>query len=96
MNSPQNMLVEVYQGRDTKLGFICQTPEDVRHYLQPLLEEKYIQPVIDELLRQRQNPEAFPNIVLCLDSNNDTIHIEEYIRQWKAARKPNSINSTST
>jgi hypothetical protein len=76
------MIVEVYQGRN-KIGFLCRTTEDVVGFLSPLIEEQYIQFIVDDLLKQRQNIQIFPNVILFLDANSRLIDIKDFVNRWK-------------
>jgi hypothetical protein len=79
-----NWVVEVYKGRELKRGFLIRSLEDFNFYLKPLnIDDKVIQSTAEYLLKQAENPKAFPNAILFLNSENHPIGIDEFIESWK-------------
>lgn len=81
MQRPKNIIVEVYAKSKDKCSLLARTIEEVELFLKPILKEENIQPIIDSLTKQRENPDAFPNVVLFLDENNEEISIDQYMRK---------------
>lgn len=84
MVQPNNWIVELYQGRSTKRGFIIRKFEDVSFYLKPFgVADEIIESTINFLVRQAENPAAFPNAILFLNEDNCPIGIDEFMESWK-------------
>jgi hypothetical protein len=79
MQRPKNMIVEVYSKSKDKRSLLARTMEEVESFLKTILKEENIQPIIDSLTKQRENPDVFPNIVLFLDENNEQMSIDQYM-----------------
>jgi hypothetical protein len=84
MIKPNNWIVELYKGRSIKRGFIIQKLEDVSFYLKPFgVADDVIESTIKFLVRQAENPSAFPNVILFLDDDNCLMGIDDFMESWK-------------
>lgn len=60
---PRNLIVEIYRG-DGSRAYICdKTIEGVRKELSRLAPHIEPDPILKSLLRQREDPNLFPNII---------------------------------
>ena len=72
--------IEVYRkAAPFKTGFLAQTLDDARAYLQPLILDQ-TDSVIESLRKQAENPNKFPNIVIFLDEASEMVHIEKFLK----------------
>ncbi len=76
--------IEIYRKvAPLKVGFLAQTLDDARIYLQPLILDK-TDSVIESLRKQAENPNKFPNIVIFLNETNEMVHIEKFLNRDKS------------
>jgi hypothetical protein len=63
----RTFFIEIYRKvAPFKIGFLAQTLNEARAYLQPLILDK-TDSVIESLQKQAENPDKFPNIVIFLN-----------------------------
>ena len=84
---PNNWVIEIYKGRQIKRGFLIRSFDDISFYLKPFgISDEVIESTTRYLLIQAENPKAFPNVLLFLNSDDQPIGIEEFIESWKRIR----------
>ncbi len=76
--------IEIYRKvAPFKSGFLAQTLDDARRYLQPIILDR-TDSVIESLRKQAENPNKFPNIVIFLDEANEMVHLEKFLDRDKS------------
>lgn len=77
----KNLVASVYGKNFGVKGFLTREMDDMRKFLEPLVNSVYMEEILIDLEKQRSNPKMFPNVVIFLDETNQISSIDDFMKK---------------